>query len=239
MLLQHKMKKVAKAERWARATEPLPTGTQRAVAQGPFPTTISWEAKGLSPRLLLRETALLSWFAMVWLEILQEKSHVLDMKGLDVTQGRDHISWHQPEDAWAAPPALNAPQGWFGFPFPSERLLSLSSTSSTWRDTGKELFQQIFSYRREGGTWRELPAARLAEPLAGTGAQQVRSSPGGHQQIFPITHRKRCGWAGKAILSLHTPSPEPSPHPCFPLVDVPAAGAPASAGALQRGGGLC
>lgn len=99
MLLQHKMKKVAKAERWARATEPLPTGTQRAIAPGLFPTTVSWEAKGLSPRLLLQETAPLSWFAMVWLEILQEKSHVLDMKGLDVTLGRDHISWHQPEDA--------------------------------------------------------------------------------------------------------------------------------------------
>lgn len=78
MLLQHKVKKVAKAERWAQATEPLPTGARKAIAQGLLPTTTSWEAKGLSPQLLLRETALPSWFAMVWLEILQEKSHVLD-----------------------------------------------------------------------------------------------------------------------------------------------------------------
>ena len=109
--------------------------------------------------------------------------------------GRDHICWHQPEDAWETPPAPTAPRGWLGFPFPSERLLSLSSASSTWRDTGKELFQQIFSYRREGGARRALPAALLAEPLAGTGAQQVHSSPRGHQQIFPH-HWQENGWVG-------------------------------------------
>lgn len=40
LLLQHKMKKAAKAERWAQVTELFPTGAQRAIAQGPFPTTV-------------------------------------------------------------------------------------------------------------------------------------------------------------------------------------------------------
>lgn len=78
------------------------------------------------------------------------------------------------------------------------------------------------------------PARTAGRHRRPAGTQQPR----GHQQIFPSTHRKRCGWAGKAVLSLHTLSPEPSPHPCFPPVDVSAAGAPAGAGAPQRGGGF-
>lgn len=139
----------------------------------------------------------------------------------------DCIHWHQLEDAQAAPLVPTAQQGWFGFPLASEQLLSLSTTSSTWRDTGKELLQQIFSYQRDDGTQRKLPAVCCRVPSRYTAA------PEGDQQISPITDRKR---GGKAVLWLRTPSTEPSPHPCFLLVAVSAVGAPDGAGAPQREG---
>lgn len=71
---------------------------------------------------------------------------------------------------------------------------------------------------------------------AGTGAQQVHSSPRHHQQTFPLTE-KGIGGVGR-LLSCHTPLPQPSPHPHFPPMEVPTTGALVSAGSLQQGG-LC
>lgn len=150
--------------------------------------------------------------------------------------GRDHICWHQPEDARAAPSALTAPRGRFGIPFSSEQLLCLSSTSSAWKDTGKKLFQ-IFSYQREGGARREVPLPCSLNGWQAPAPGRYAAAPEVISRFFSITDRRRGGQGGKAVLSLHTPSPEPSPHPRFPQVAVPTfptgrCGSPAARGSL-------